>query len=97
MDCKRDMAAGDLAREWNYDSGAMTRMLDRMEEKGFIRRKRSQSDRRIVLVQLSEKGRALDERIILAAIGVLNRQLQGFSAQEVEQFKDFLRRMIAHA
>jgi DNA-binding MarR family transcriptional regulator len=96
MDSAGDMTAGDLAREWHYDSGAMTRMLDRLEEKGLIRRKRSQTDRRSVLVRLTAKGRALDEHISRVAIEVLNIHLQNFSAQEADQFKDFLRRMIAH-
>ncbi len=97
LDGKAEITTGELAREWNYNIRAMTRMLDRMEEKGFIQRQRSTLDRRVMLVQLSDKGRALADRMSLAAIGMLNHHLRGFSAEEVEQFKDFLRRIITHA
>lgn len=97
LDGKPEMTTGDLAREWNYDTGAMTRMLDRMEEKGFICRSRSQTDRRVVLIQLSEKGRELADRMSLVAIETLNIHLQGFSPEDVEQFKNFLRRVISNA
>ena len=44
--------AADLAREMSIDTGAMTRALDRLEEKGFIQRLRSHADRRMVQVSL---------------------------------------------
>lgn len=97
LDSRGEISAGDLAREWHYDSGAMTRMLDRLEEKGFVERSRSPADRRVVLVRLSDKGRTLAHQLGLVAIATLNRHLAGFSADEVEQFKNFLRRMIANA
>lgn len=90
------MTVGDLAREWHYDTGAMTRMLDRLEEKGFAVRSRSQADRRVVLIELSDKGRALAGQMSRVAIDALNHQLQGFSLEEVEQFKGFLRRMVSN-
>lgn len=97
QDSPNAMTAGDLARDWHYDTGAMTRMLDRLEEKGFVCRNRSQADRRVVHIELSEKGRALADRMTLAAIEALNHHLQGFSPDEVELLKVFLRRMIANA
>src|SRR5262245_44307906 len=46
-----------LARECNVDCGAMTRMLDRLEEKQLLRRQRSEADRRVVHLTLTRKGR----------------------------------------
>lgn len=88
--------AADLARELMTDTGAMTRSLDRLEEKDFIRRNRSCVDRRIVEVELTDKGRQLADSMTMVAIEALNHHLRGFSVEEVEQFKDFLRRMIAN-
>lgn len=89
--------AADLAREWMTDTGAMTRMLDRLEEKGFVQRSRSSVDRRIVEVSLTPKGKQLADRMTQVAIESLNHHLRNFSTAEVAQFKDFLRRMIADA
>ena len=41
-------SASDLCKGISYDAGAMTRMLDRLEGKGLIRRSRSPEDRRLV-------------------------------------------------
>lgn len=89
--------AADLAREMMTDAGAMTRMLDRLEGKGFLERKRSSEDRRIVKVVLTDKGKELADQMMQVAVDVLNQHLSGFTEAELAQFKDFLRRMTANA
>jgi DNA-binding MarR family transcriptional regulator len=89
--------AADLARSSMTDTGAMTRMLDRLEEKGFVQRSRSSTDRRIVEVSLTDKGRQIADRMREVAVDMLNHHLRGFTPEEVEQFKTFLRRMINNA
>jgi len=83
----------DLARLTNTDPGAMTRMLDRLEGKGLLRRVRSEADRRVVSLELTAEGRAIAERIPYALADTLNFLLREFSADELERFKDFLRRL----
>ncbi|HJV72737.1 MAG TPA: MarR family transcriptional regulator [Noviherbaspirillum sp.] len=89
--------AADLARSSMTDTGAMTRMLDRLEEKGFVQRSRSSTDRRVVEVSLTDKGRQIADRMTEVAVDMLNQHLHGFTLNEVEQFKIFLRRMINNA
>jgi DNA-binding MarR family transcriptional regulator len=89
--------AADLARELSADTGSMTRMLDRLEEKGFIQRSRSKQDRRVVLVALTDMGRQLADQMTQVVVNTLNHHLRGFSAAEIAQFKDFLRRMLANS
>ena len=45
------------------DSGTLTPMLKRMEERGLIQRTRSLQDERVVEVSLTEKGKALESEI----------------------------------
>ena len=53
----------ELCRHLSLDSGSMTRMLDRLEQKGLLARKRSEQDRRQVQLVLTEDGqRLLDAR-----------------------------------
>ncbi len=89
--------ASDLARELMTDTGAMTRMLDRLEDKAFIERSRDGDDRRVVQVKLTSKGKDLADQMTQATISCLNHYLRGFSATEVAQFNAFLQRMIANA
>src|SRR3989442_13746225 len=48
--------AADLCRLMHYDTGSMTRLLDRMEEKGWIRRERRADDRRVVRLCVTSAG-----------------------------------------
>lgn len=89
--------AADLARITCGDTGAMTRMLDRLETKGVIRRVRSSADRRIVNIELTEAGREFTSKLPIIAINVMNRYLQGFDRAELELMKSFLRRILATA
>lgn len=89
--------AADLCRDNSYDTGSMTRMLDRLEEKGFIHRERSTEDRRVVQLALTEQGQALYPQLLQTGADVLNRHLVGFTLDEVELLKSLLRRMLANA
>src|SRR5690242_18185165 len=48
---------GEFCRLLGYDSGAMTRLLDRMEKKGLIRRVTNPEDRRSYLIELTAESR----------------------------------------
>ena len=87
-------SAADLCRLNRYDTGAMTRILDRLEEKGLVRRERGREDRRVVLLRLAPAGRALLPRLLAAGTRVIEAHLAGFSAAEIEAFKRYLQRMI---
>jgi MarR family transcriptional regulator, multiple antibiotic resistance protein MarR len=89
--------AADLARITCGDTGAMTRMLDRLEAKGIVRRVRSSLDRRIVNIELTDAGRDFAGKMPIIAINVLNRYLQGFDAAELELLKTFMRRILANS
>ena len=52
------MTAGELAKRADLSPGAMTAMLDHLESEGMITRRRSETDRRQVIVALTESGRS---------------------------------------
>jgi len=91
-----DATAAALCRIIGTDTGSMTRMLDRLEEKGFIRRVRSQADRRVVHLELTAAGKALRPMITPRVVKVLNRLLTGFERKELETLKHLLRRILAN-
>lgn len=86
--------AADLCRTMHYDTGSMTRMLDRLEEKSVLRRERCTEDRRVVYLRITDTGNELLPQLRAAAVHVLSRHLAGFSPDEVESLKQFLVRMI---
>jgi MarR family multiple antibiotic resistance transcriptional regulator len=86
--------AADLCRTMHYDTGSMTRMLDRLEEKSVLRRERCTEDRRVVYLRITDTGNELLPQLRAAAVHVLARHLAGFSPAEVENLKQYLARMI---
>jgi DNA-binding MarR family transcriptional regulator len=86
--------AADLCRTMHYDTGSMTRMLDRLEEKAVLRRERCTEDRRVVYLRITDTGNELLPQLRAAAVHVLSRHLAGFNSEEVESLKQYLVRMI---
>jgi|GEM_PF-77309 len=84
----------EIARRAMVDTGAMTRTLDRLEAKGFLTRKRCETDRRVVNVELTESGKEVVNGILPAVANAFNAHLAGFSTQEIETLFSFLDRII---
>jgi DNA-binding MarR family transcriptional regulator len=91
------MSASDLCKGISYDAGAMTRMLDRLESKGLIRRNRSTQDRRLMHLELTEEGRAVYPRMREISMAVANQFLRGFTKTEARQLEGLLGRMFENA
>jgi len=90
-------SAADLCKVISYDAGAMTRMLDRLEAKGLIRRTRSSQDRRLMNLELTEEGRAAYPRMREISMANANRFLRGFTKAEARQLEAFLNRILENA
>ncbi len=86
-----------LARECTVDCGAMTRMLDRLEQKQLLQRQRSESDRRVVNLALTDKGRDAAEEIPKVVREELQRHLVDFSTAERQKLVQLLIRMLGNA
>jgi MarR family multiple antibiotic resistance transcriptional regulator len=86
--------AADLCRYMYYDTGSMTRVLDRLEEKGLLTRERCRDDRRVVFLHVAPAGRAQLPRLRAVGTRVLDDHLKGFGSNEVDALKRLLGRMI---
>ncbi|HEX3843480.1 MAG TPA: MarR family transcriptional regulator [Steroidobacteraceae bacterium] len=91
---ERKKSASDLCKEMSYDAGAMTRMIDRLESKGLIRRARCPQDRRLVYLEMTEQGRAAYPRLREISMAIQNRFLRGFSRADARQLEGLLGRMM---
>ena len=87
----------ELARGCQLDTGGMTRLLDRLETKGLVRRVRSSEDRRVVNLELTDEGRAAAKTIPAVLCGVQNAHMRGFTLQEWQTLKTLLRRILDNA
>lgn len=85
----------DLARHLNHDAGAVTRVVDELEKRGFLRRERSKTDRRVVKLILTPQGRAVARMHVPPIVDFWNRVTDEFSAQEIKQLLALMVRLIA--
>jgi MarR family transcriptional regulator, transcriptional regulator for hemolysin len=83
----------DLARSLGIEGPTLTRHLENLERNGFVRRERSQTDRRAVRVELTDAGEAAHGKM-LGAVIAFNQQLQeGLSRDDLRQLDQMLERL----
>lgn len=86
-------SATDLARRCGLDTGGLTRLIDRLAAKGLCTRERSEVDRRVVYISLTEEGRAKAEQLPALLAVVQREMLAGFSAEDEALLRALLARM----
>ncbi len=95
--CLRDGLAttcADISRHMNYDSGAITRVVDQLEARGFVTRSRSLTDRRVVHLALTPEGRTVTKAMATPTIAFWNEMLDDFSNEETAQLVALLTRLL---
>ena len=58
----KSISVRDMGKLLFLDSGTLTPMLKKMEKAGWISRKRSERDERMVILSITERGEELQER-----------------------------------
>jgi len=87
-------SAAVLCKSISYDPGAMTRMIDRLQQKGLVRRVPNPEDRRASNLEITAAGRALYPQLLAAKEAVQAQFLRGFSKDDVRMLESLLNRML---
>lgn len=80
---RRGETCAALARDLAHDKGAMTRMIDALEAKGWVERQRDRGDRRLNNLSLTPAGVAVAQRCREGLIDCWNAWLAGWDDAEV--------------
>lgn len=83
-----DLSLSSLSERIRAQNSTVTGIIDRMEREGLVRRERSTSDRRVVLIRLSEKGARLAQKIEVEPMEIFRSALSALSRDDV---RDLLR------
>ena len=88
------ISIGQLAQVTVTKQPTVTRLLDRMELRGQVERLPHESDRRITLVRITEKGLTAVQHLMELAREHELRVLEPFGLRRAEELKHTLRQMI---
>jgi DNA-binding MarR family transcriptional regulator len=91
---KRAQTVNEFGRLAGIEPGPMSRLLDRMEAKGIVRKVRDLQDGRQVNVVLTAKGCALYPQVNAGLQKVYGQLLKDFTEQEAAAFKQSLEKIL---
>lgn len=89
------VSATELARAVEIDGGAMTRQLDQLERKGYLRRTPHAQDRRALRIELTDAGQAVwKDTASVCSQRVITAAQRSLSDIEQAQLHDYLTRVL---
>ncbi|MCW2279421.1 MarR family winged helix-turn-helix transcriptional regulator [Heliophilum fasciatum] len=88
--------ATEISNELCVTSGAVTGMTDKLFGMGLLNRERSDIDRRVVMLSLTDKGMELIRGVHQRRLELLKEPLQILEATELVQLSDMFRKLNAY-
>jgi DNA-binding MarR family transcriptional regulator len=93
----RAQSACELCKFMDYDRGAMSRMIDRLESKNLIRRVPLAHTRRTMALEVTAAGKAAFPKMEACLDRVVGRLLKGVTKTQVREAEKVLKRMLENA
>jgi DNA-binding MarR family transcriptional regulator len=85
---------GMLAARLSVEASHVTRQLTRLEKAGYVRRVADPDDRRAQLVQLTDRGGAVVEKLREAGVHGMRMALRDWSEEDLHQVATLFRRLV---
>jgi DNA-binding MarR family transcriptional regulator len=89
-----DLSQIEVAKRMKIERASLTAMLVSLEKAGLITRHIDPLDRRIQLIRLTGKGRAMEAALVPIGMGVNATALEGFKRHEISTARKLLQRII---
>jgi len=86
----------ELAQKTALGKSTLTSMLDRLEAGGYLRRVPEPNDRRKILIERTDKDRALQDLYDQVSAEMTALFYEDFSEQEIDDFERYLQRIFEH-
>jgi DNA-binding MarR family transcriptional regulator len=91
---KDSISINELANKTQLKKSTLTSMLDRLEKMGYIRRQRSKSDRRKILIKRTEKDRNMEKKYVEVSEEMTRLFYKGFSKDQIGRFEKDLEQIL---
>jgi MarR family 2-MHQ and catechol resistance regulon transcriptional repressor len=87
------MSQTEICGKLLKSSGNTTLVVDNLEKHGLVHRQRDENDRRVVMVQLTESGRALITQIFPAHAAAVTEEMSVLTPEEQQQLGELCRKL----
>lgn len=88
------MKVSDLSRRMYLNPATMVGLLDRLEAKELLKRTRSEKDRRVVYIELTDQGRELESNSPEVVQSLLVKGLEEIAAKNLQAISDNLGQIV---
>lgn len=84
------MSQQSLANNMQKDKNSVTKLVDALEKKSFIARRKNPNDKRSNIIVLTPKGEQMKQEAKQVGISMLDKVLAGISEEELRNFLNTL-------
>ena len=92
----KELTIKEIVKITGLAKTSLTSMLDRMEEKGLIRRKDNSEDKRSIKIMLTDKAKELEKDYNDISNKMSNIFYKNFSDKEINEIENYLERIISN-
>ncbi|WP_440896456.1 MarR family winged helix-turn-helix transcriptional regulator [Amphibacillus sp. Q70] len=94
--CQKEVNQKDIEQHFRLTNPTVTGLLNRLEEKGFVERKKSQADGRNKLIFLTEKSLAILDRFRDHKYIIDEKLFHNINQSEQEMILDYLKKFLTN-
>lgn len=88
-----DLTIGELSQKMFLACSTVTDLLDRMERNGLVKRVKDEKDRRIVRIQVLDKGRKVKESVLLRRRLFLKEIFVDYDDEQIKSLDEDFKRL----
>ena len=87
------LSSGNLAKSLDVKNSTITSLVDRLVKLSLVKRRRCERDRRVVLVELTDKGKKLTEKLLTLRKERLKEIVKELPEEKVEEIYESIKRV----
>jgi len=87
------LSSGNLAKSLDVKNSTITSLVDRLVKLLLVKRRRCERDRRVVLVELTDKGKKLTEKLLTLRKKRLKEIVKELPGEKVEEIYESIKRV----
>ena len=85
-----EISLSKLSARMSAKNSTVTGIVDRMEQRGLVRRTRSERDRRVIFLHLTAEGRELADAIPVTSMEIFGEALRGLRGEDRNELRRIL-------